>query len=76
MHLKGRAPGEMVALIADELARLGVPSAAIEVAGSEQAAVEAAVAWGRPGDLLVLPLHAQASALSAWLAGLEAGAAH
>ncbi|MCE2943087.1 MAG: Mur ligase [Gemmatimonadetes bacterium] len=70
MHRKGRRPGEMTALIADELARLGVPAAAVQVSPSERAAVEAAVAWGTPGDLLVLPLHAQATELSAWLAGL------
>jgi cyanophycin synthetase len=74
MHLKGRALGEMTALIADELAQLGVPAAAVQVMASEQAAVEAAVAWGRQGDVLVLPLHAQSPVLSAWLAGLDATA--
>lgn len=74
MHLKGRRPGEMTGLITDELARMGVPSTAVSVAGTERAAVEEALAWGRAGDLLVLPLHAQAGELSAWLASVAATA--
>lgn len=72
MHLKGRAPGEMVALIADELARIGVPAASVQVTPSEQEAVDAAIAWAREGDLLVLPLHAQSAELSAKLGALAA----
>jgi UDP-N-acetylmuramyl tripeptide synthase len=72
MHLKGRQPGEMTALIADELRRLNVSDDVVSIEVSERAAVEAAVAWGRAGDVLVLPLHAQAVELSAWLSGLAA----
>ncbi len=58
-YLRGRPQGEMVALIDSELARVGVPEARIDHARSELEAVEKALAWAQPGDLLLLLLHAQ-----------------
>lgn len=58
-HLRGRAHGEMVALIDAELARAGVPPERIAHADSELEAAEHALAWAEPGDLLLLLLHAQ-----------------
>lgn len=56
-YLWGRAPGEVPALLADELRRAGLPGEAISTPGSEVAATREALEWARPGDLLVLTLH-------------------
>jgi UDP-N-acetylmuramyl tripeptide synthase len=58
-HLRGRPQGEMVALIERELLRAGAPREVIEHAPSEVAAVQQALRWAQPGDLLLLLLHAQ-----------------
>jgi cyanophycin synthetase len=56
-YLRGRAPGEVPALMADELRRAGLPEGAISSPGTEIPAVREALGWARPGDLLVLMLH-------------------
>ena len=56
-HLRGRQPGEVSAVLADELRRLGLPEDSIELAPDDLAATRAALAWGRPGDLLLLLTH-------------------
>jgi cyanophycin synthetase len=56
-YLRGRSPGEIPALFADELRRLGVPPMAITSPGSELESTRDALAWARPGDLLVLTVH-------------------
>jgi cyanophycin synthetase len=56
-YLRGRAPGEVPRLIADELRRAGLPDAAIATAAGELPAVQEALDWARPGDLLILMLH-------------------
>jgi cyanophycin synthetase len=56
-YLRGRRPGEITAIMADELARLGVPDSAVSRADTELAAVRDALAWARPGDLLLLTVH-------------------
>lgn len=58
-YLRGRPPGEVTALLADELRRQGAASELVDIAGSEWAAIHAALAWARPGDLLLLLTHAQ-----------------
>ncbi|HZN54563.1 MAG TPA: Mur ligase family protein [Candidatus Polarisedimenticolaceae bacterium] len=58
-YLRGRAPGEIPRLIEDELARAGADASRIERASSEVEGVEAALRWGREGDLLVLTVHAE-----------------
>ncbi len=67
-YLRGRAPGEIPAMLRDELRRAGAPDAAIEDAPGEVAAVEQALAWARPGDLLLLTVHAERDAVLALLA--------
>ncbi|MBS0581892.1 MAG: Mur ligase [Proteobacteria bacterium] len=54
---RGRMPGEVVALLRDELLRNGLAHGALLVAAEEIDAVRAALAWMREGDLLVLPIH-------------------
>jgi UDP-N-acetylmuramyl tripeptide synthase len=56
-YLRGRAPGEVPALLADEFTRLGIREESLSRAGEEIAAVRRALEWARPGDLLVLAVH-------------------
>ena len=61
--LRGRRLGEVPALLVDELLRLGAPRESVTQAGSELDGVEEALAWARPGDLLVLLVHTQRDAV-------------
>jgi UDP-N-acetylmuramyl tripeptide synthase len=58
-YLRGRAGGEIPALLRAALARAGIAAQAIADAADEDAAVRAALAWARAGDVLVLPLHSR-----------------
>lgn len=55
--LRGRAEGEVAAVIRDELLRLGMPDAALPVRLREADAAREAITWARSGDVLVLPVH-------------------
>jgi len=57
-HLRGRAPGEVPRLIYAALLRAGVARSALQMRMSEVEAVQAALAWAQPGDVLALPVHA------------------
>ncbi|HEV7516146.1 MAG TPA: Mur ligase family protein, partial [Thermoanaerobaculia bacterium] len=65
--LRGRAPGEVPALLEAELLRLGAPVESLERAGPEVEAVERALAWAQAGDLLVLLVHTDRDAVLARL---------
>jgi cyanophycin synthetase len=52
--LRGRGPDEVPQLLASELRERGVLPAAIEIIPDEQEAIAAALAMGRPGDLLMV----------------------
>jgi UDP-N-acetylmuramyl tripeptide synthase len=56
-YLRGRRPGEVTELLADELLHAGIPAGAISRPGDELAAVRDALAWARPGDILLLTVH-------------------
>ncbi|HKG33004.1 MAG TPA: Mur ligase family protein [Gemmatimonadales bacterium] len=56
-YLRGRSPGEVPGLLADEFLQLGLPSGALSRVGPELEAVRAALEWARPDDLLVLAVH-------------------
>ncbi len=72
--LRGRAAGEIPAVLRDELLRVGAQADAIDVAPSEFEAIRRAFAWSRDGDVLVCPVHADKKTALAWLARLgEAG---
>ncbi len=58
-YLRGRAGGEIPALLRAALARSGVGMERIADAPGEDEAVRMALAWSRPGDVLVLPLHSR-----------------
>ena len=71
-YLRGRAEGEVVERLQQRLLELGTPSDRIEVAASEVEAVQSALRWGRPGDLLMLLLHAQRAEVLGMLQKLDA----
>jgi len=60
-HLRGRGPGEVPRLIYSALLRAGVARSALQMRMSELEAVQAALAWAQPGDVLALPVHATAA---------------
>jgi cyanophycin synthetase len=57
--LRGRAPGEVPARIEAALRAANFPPERFEHVASESAALERALAWARPGDLLLLFVHAE-----------------
>jgi cyanophycin synthetase len=61
--LRGRGPGEVPAILVDELLRFGAPDESMTRADSELEGVNEALAWARPGDLLVLLVHTQRDAV-------------
>ena len=69
--LRGRKLGELPAVIAAELRRLGAPDQAITLTGDEIEATRAALEWARPGDLLVLLIHEDRQPVMALLASLQ-----
>ncbi len=69
-YLRGRKPGEIPAMIEDELRRLGAPDGAIAHADSELEAIEQALAWAREGDLLLLIAHEKREEVLARMAQL------
>ena len=72
-QLRGRQPGEIPQLIRSTLLQLGWPESALPVRATEAEAARCALAWARPGDVLVLPLHSPAARATV-LAVLERGA--
>jgi len=71
-YLRGRRPGEVPGIMADELARLGVPPEAVSRPGSELDAVRDALTWARAGDLLLLTVHQDRPLVLALLERLRA----
>jgi UDP-N-acetylmuramyl tripeptide synthase len=57
--LRGRNPGEVPAVLEDELLRLGAPPEAITRTGNELEGARRALEWARPGDVLLLLVHTQ-----------------
>ncbi len=69
-YYRGRKPGEVFALIRDELLALGAAPDAIEHHALERDSLEAAMDWAADGDLVIMlalggfaPVHAQLEAL-------------
>jgi UDP-N-acetylmuramyl tripeptide synthase len=56
--LRGRELGEIPAVIVGELGKLGAPSEGYAMAGTEMDSVHKALEWARPGDFVVLLIHA------------------
>ena len=56
-YLRGRASGEVAAILFGALRAAGMEAAALPVCLDEAQAAREALQWARPGDLLVLPIH-------------------
>jgi hypothetical protein len=59
-YLRGRAPGEVPAILRAALLQAGLPESALEVHLSELGAVKRVLEWSRSGDVLILPVHDRA----------------
>jgi hypothetical protein len=55
--MRGRAPGEVPAILRTGLLRAGMLETSLEVHLSELGAVKRALGWARAGDVLVMPVH-------------------
>jgi UDP-N-acetylmuramyl tripeptide synthase len=67
--LRGRAPGEVPALLQDELRRSGLADIRLQAAQTEVDAARHLLQWARAGDVVVLPVHGREArkALVDWL---------
>ena len=67
--LRGRAPGEVPALLHAELRRAGLDHVRLHTELSEVDAARGLLEWARPGDVVVLPVHGKDArrALVDWL---------
>ena len=60
-YMRGRAAGEVAAILREQLIHDGVSADAIIDCLDEVTAVRDLLAWGQPGDVLVLPSHGVAA---------------
>ena len=60
-YLRGRVLGEVPRILRGALLNAGLPGEAITMQPSELDAVRCALEWGRPGDVLALPVHGLAA---------------
>ena len=56
-YLRGRASGEVAGILRQVLLEAGMDDGTLPVCLEEHEAARAALAWARPGDILVLPVH-------------------
>jgi cyanophycin synthetase len=70
-YLRGRAPGEVPALLTGELARLGADPRSVSRVGPDIDGVRLALEWARPGDLLILAVHQDRREVTALLDQLD-----
>jgi UDP-N-acetylmuramyl tripeptide synthase len=68
-YLRGREPGEVPRILRAALLQAGLPGEALVMCSTEIDAVRCALEWGRPGDVLALPVHGLAAraAVLEWL---------
>lgn len=66
-YLRGRRPGEVPALLAAGLRGAGYPDTAIHFTESEPAALDLALRLAEPDELVLLLLHTEREAVTAWL---------
>ena len=72
-YARGRAPGEVHGILRDELIRSGCPPREIIHVETETDALDHALAWAQPGDLLIMLVLGEANALRTRLSLLAAG---
>lgn len=56
-YLRGRPLGEVTGILRDQLLRCGANERQIAVCADENAALDTALAWLKPGDLIILLIH-------------------
>ncbi|MGB0133448.1 Mur ligase family protein [Dokdonella sp.] len=56
-YIRGRGEAEVATLLREELLALGMPPMALPMQPGELKAAREALAWARPDDVLVLPVH-------------------
>ena len=73
-YMRGRATGEVPKLLHSELTLQGLDPASLRTILDEVEAAQAILAWARPGDVVVLPVHnlAARSQLVSWLDAQQA----
>ncbi|MEX0900826.1 MAG: Mur ligase family protein [Gammaproteobacteria bacterium] len=74
VYARGRAPGEVVGIIRDELMRCGARDEQVVHTQTEIEALEHALAWAQPGDLVVMLALAEGAAVRARLTSQIGGA--
>ncbi len=70
---RGRVPGEVRRILAAEFSRLGLPPEELDEVTTEPEALESALDWARPGDLVVMLTHEDRPAVMARLDALQGG---
>ena len=70
---RGRAPGSVRAVLAEELRRLGIADQELTSVETEPEALDAALAWARPGDLIVMLTHEDRPAIMEKLEAMQGG---
>ena len=73
-YLRGRAPGEVPAIIARETAALGAPPASVATFPDPASAARDALAWAAPGDVLLLVVLSHRAEVAALVRDAAAGA--
>ncbi len=68
--LRGRAAGEVPAVLRDAIISAGAPPDAIAIAASELLGVRQSFQWARAGDVLVLGVHVDRAAVHAFVEAL------
>ncbi|MEE4637406.1 MAG: Mur ligase family protein [Wenzhouxiangella sp.] len=71
-YARGRSPGEVFGVLRDELVRCGCPASEVVHVETELDALDHALTWAQPGDLLVMLILADAPAVRERLAALAA----
>jgi cyanophycin synthetase len=69
--LRGRPPGSISAVLLTALRTLGAADTQLAAAPDDMSAVRHALAWSRPGDLLLLAVHDQRAEVLAFLDTLQ-----
>ena len=69
---RGRAENEVQELIQATLLKLNVPPEQIRLCNDELDAIDRALQWARPGDLIVMLVHLQRDAMTQWLSEYDA----
>ena len=74
-HARGRAPGEVAALLRQEFIAMGYAARALGRPKTELDAARAALRWAQPGDLIVFLSHERKEATREFFAARAAGEA-